>query len=335
MSPLLEVEHLALKLPIDGQLQPVLHDVSFSLEPGEVLALVGESGSGKSMTARSVLQLLPPHAALSGRISFGGTALLGAKPSILRELRARRIGMIFQDPRAAINPVHRIGDFMTESLVRVAGVKQGEAHRRAAGLLEEVGLDDPDRLLRMYPHELSGGMLQRVMIASVLLSEPDLLLADEPTTALDVTTQAEVVAILDDLRRARGMAMVFITHDLELAAALCNQVAVMYAGYVVEVIDATKVLESPRHPYTDALLRSRPSLETRLGRIPQVPGRPLAAYEVAAGCPFETRCERAVARCREELPVEVTIESDRVRCHLADTTAHTEERPTHEPVEQL
>ena len=302
MSPLLELDHLGVELPVDRRQRPVLHDVSFALERGEVLALVGESGSGKSMTARAILRLLPPGATTSGRVTFDGVDILGAGSAQLREIRARRVGMIFQDPRAAVNPVHRIGDFLSEVLVRERQMKRHEALDRAAAVLEEVGIDEPRRRLRQHPHELSGGMLQRVIIASVLLAGPDLILADEPTTALDVTTQAEVIAVLDELCRARGMAMVFITHDLELAAAISDRVAVMYAGYLVETLSSADALERPLHPYTEALLRSRPSLRERMTQIPQIPGRPLSAYEVPLGCPFHPRCEYVLERCRVELP---------------------------------
>jgi oligopeptide/dipeptide ABC transporter ATP-binding protein len=318
VSALLEVDRLAVQLPIDGIQQPVLHDVSFSLKRGEVLAVVGESGSGKSMTARAIVGLLPPGATASGRVVFDGIDLGRAGRRQRRDIRGRRIGMIFQDPRAAINPIHRIGDFLTEALVREHGVGERQARIRAASVLEEVGLDEPHRRLRQHPHELSGGMLQRVMIASVLLAEPDLILADEPTTALDVTTQAEVIALLDGLRSARELAMVFITHDLELAATISDRVSVMYAGYLVETLASAQALERPVHPYTEALLRSRPPLRHRMVEIPQIPGRPLAAYEVPSGCPFHPRCSYAQERCKAELPAPVSASSEEVMCLRAD-----------------
>ena len=317
MKALLELENLSVQLPIDGRLRPVIHEVTLGLDRGEVLAMVGESGSGKSMTARAVLGLLPPGAVASGRVSFDGEEMLGAGRRKLREIRLRRVGMIFQDPRAAINPVHRIGDFLTEALVRELRVDKAQALERAAKVLQEVRIADPARCLHQYPHELSGGMLQRVMIASVLLAEPDLILADEPTTALDVTTQAEVVALLDDLRRARRMAMIFITHDLELAAAISDRVAVMYAGRVVETLPSADALERPVHPYTEALLESRPELRVRMAEIPQIPGRPLAAYEAGPGCPFHPRCRYAEDRCREQLPPVEADASGAVRCWRA------------------
>jgi oligopeptide/dipeptide ABC transporter ATP-binding protein len=318
VAALLELDHLAVQLPIDRAQRPVLHDVSFTLARGEVLAVVGESGSGKSMTARAIVGLLPPGATTSGRVMFDGVDLGRASRRQLRQVRARRIGMMFQDPRAAINPIHRIGDFLTEALVRERGVGEREARAKAVSVLDEVGIDEPERRLRQHPHELSGGMLQRVMIASVLLAEPDLILADEPTTALDVTTQAEVIALLDDLRSARQMAMVFITHDLELAATISDRLAVMYAGYLVETLPAVQALERPVHPYTEALLQSRPLLRERMPAIPQIPGRPLAAYEAPEGCPFRPRCSYAQERCALHLPTPVHPNSDSVMCLRAD-----------------
>ena len=312
------MDHLAVELPIEGKLRPVIHDVSIQLGRGEVLAVVGESGSGKSMTVRAIVGLLPPGARSAGRIMFDDVDLLRASRPALRQIRERRIGMIFQDPRAAINPVYRIGDFLTEVLVRERGVGKADALDRAAAVLEEVRIEDPRRCLRQHPHQLSGGMLQRVMIASVLLSEPDLILADEPTTALDVTTQAEVIAVLGDLRKARQMAMVFITHDLELAATISDRVAVMYAGYLVETLPSAEALRRAVHPYTEALLESRPKLRERLRVIPQIPGRPLAAYETPSGCPFHPRCRYVQERCRRELPAVARADADSVMCLRAD-----------------
>src|ERR1700677_1537786 len=232
MSALLTVENLTVQLPAGGSLRTVLADVSLSIAPGEALGLVGESGSGKSMTARAIDRLLPPGAQASGSIVFRNQNVLETTPAELRRYRAD-VAMIFQDPRAHTNPVRRIGDFMTEAL-RSRGVPQAEALERAVETLEQVGVSRAHAVARQYPHELSGGMLQRVMIGAALLTSPKLLLADEPTTALDVTIQAEVMAILDELRRSLGLAMLFITHDLELAAAICDRTAVMYAGQIVE-----------------------------------------------------------------------------------------------------
>ena len=314
MTPLLEIDHLSVELVIERRYQRVLQDVSLTLERAQVVALVGESGSGKSMTARSVMNLLPPGGKMSGRIAFDGTPLLGARRRDWQRFRSAHAGMIFQDPRASISPVHRIGDFLTEALVRNNGVRREEALERAASLLARIGIDDAGRRMRQYPHELSGGMLQRMMIASVLLTGPELILADEPTTALDVTTQADVVAILDDLRRERGMAMLFITHDLELAAAISDRIAVMYAGYVVESATPAQLHSRPMHPYTAALLHSRPHLHERTARLPQIPGRPLSAFEAPSGCPFQNRCPYVMPECTEILPPSDEVDGRIVRC---------------------
>ncbi|MCL2393879.1 MAG: ABC transporter ATP-binding protein [Acidimicrobiaceae bacterium] len=331
MTGLLEVENLAVELRTGKRYRPVLHDVSFGLGRGEVVALVGESGSGKSMTARAIMGLLPPDGRVSGAIRFNGEDVRTKTKGEMREFRARRAGMIFQDPRAAINPVHRVGDFLTEALVRERGMDQREAMKRAEALAEEVGIDDPRRRLRQYPHQLSGGMLQRVMIASVLLAEPELLLADEPTTALDMTTQAEVVAILDDLRRARGMAMVFITHDLELAAAFSDRIAVMYAGYIVEISTPAQLREQPLHPYTTGLLASRPELRERTRRVPQIPGRPRSAAEAPPGCPFNDRCPYVQPGCQQEVPEIRVIDGSLARCIRTDELRADRDRSVFSP----
>jgi oligopeptide/dipeptide ABC transporter ATP-binding protein len=298
-------------------MRTVLDDISLAIRPGEALGLVGESGSGKSMTARAIGRLLPRGAQTEGTVRFRGRdvgALAGAE---LRGFRGQ-VAMIFQDPRAHVNPVRRIGDFMTEALRANQGVPAAEARRRAAGMLAQVGIDDGERRLRQYPHELSGGMLQRVMIAAALLTEPLLLLADEPTTALDVTTQAEVMAILDDLRREFGLAMLFITHDLELAAAICDRTAVMYAGQIVEVRASSLLHSDPLHPYTAALAAARPDITQTARRLRAIPGRPLSVFEAPAGeCAFAPRCPHALEVCRAAVPGLVELDGGMSRCAQA------------------
>src|SRR5579859_5477898 len=242
------------------------------------------------MTARAVGRLLPPGAEVRGSIRFGGTDVGGLAGRDLRRYRSQ-VAMIFQDPRAHVNPVRRVGDFMTEALRTNLGVAPAEAARRAADMLGQVGIADGRRRLRQYPHELSGGMLQRVMIAAALLTEPRLLLADEPTTALDVTTQSEVMAILDDLRRERGLALLFITHDLDLASAVCDRMCVMYAGQIVETQESAALADRPLHPYTAALSAARPAIEGDVHRLSAIRGRPLSAFEAPAGCPYAPRCD--------------------------------------------
>ena len=312
MSALLEIEALSVRLPIEGRPQPVLHDVSLRIHEGEAVGLVGESGSGKSMTAMAVARLLPAGAQAAGSIRYDGTATLSLRGPALRSFR-NDLAVVFQDPRAHINPVRRIGDFMTEAL-RAGGLGRRTAASRAAESLAEVGIDDGERRLEQFPHELSGGLLQRVMIATALLTGPRLLLADEPTTALDVTTQSEVMAILDGLRRERGMAMLFITHDLELASAVCDRTAVMYAGSIVETQGSRSLHDEPLHPYTSALGGARPRVDLRLPRLVAIPGRPVSAFEAPDGCAFAPRCPHAEDRCRAALPDLEPLYGGVVRC---------------------
>ncbi len=316
-APLLEVEGLTVRLGVEGLQRAVLRDVSISIRPGEAVGLVGESGSGKSMTARAIDRLLPRGAEVSGQLSYDGADIMSLSGSGLRGYR-NQVAMIFQDPRAHVNPVRRIGDFMTEALRTNLGVPAAAAHRRAAEMLGQVGIADGERRLRQYPHELSGGMLQRVMIAAALLTEPKLLLADEPTTALDVTTQAEVMAILDDLRREFGLAMLFITHDLELAAAICDRTAVMYAGQIVEVRESELLHGDPLHPYTAALAAARPDIAQTAQRLAAIPGRPLSAFEAPDGeCAFAPRCPHVRDICRAEVPELTSLDGGLSRCARA------------------
>jgi oligopeptide/dipeptide ABC transporter ATP-binding protein len=316
VTSLLEIDGLTVRLPVEGELRAVLHEVALEIAAGEAVGLVGESGSGKSMTARAVARLLPAGAETVGAIRFAGQDVIGLRGSRLRAFRGE-IAMVFQDPRAHVNPVRTIGDFVTEALRTNRGVGRRDARRRAVEALGEVGIDDAERRLKQYPHELSGGLLQRVMIATALLNEPRLLLADEPTTALDVTTQSEVMAILDDLRRDRGLALLFITHDLDLAGAVCDRTAVMYAGRIVETRASALLHDDPLHPYTAALAAARPSLDACADRLVAIPGRPVSAFEAPDGCPFAPRCAFAEPACRRAVPSLDGIEGDLVRCRRA------------------
>lgn len=298
---LLRIEDLTVHLPRHAD-RPVLDAVDLRIRPGEVVGLVGESGSGKSVTARAAIGLLPDGARTSGHVTVDGTSVLGADAATLRDLRCTTVSMVFQDPRAGINGLRRIGDFVTEGLRLGRGWSTSRAETRALELLDAVGLPDPRRHLRQHPHELSGGMLQRVMIAAALSTEPRLLLCDEPTTALDVTTQAEILATLGRLQRELGMGMLFITHDLELAAATCDRVAVLYAGRIVEQASATSLFAEPRHPYTAGLLGSTPRLDGDQQRLVPVPGTPLGLREDPPGCAFADRCAFVEPACRAEPP---------------------------------
>ena len=288
MAVLLDIRDLRVTMP--GLGRPILDGVRLSVADGEAVALVGESGSGKSVTARSALGLFPAAASVTGSVLVGGTEIVGATASAVRGVRTSVASMIFQDPRAGVNPVRRVGDFLTEPLRRIRGFGKREADARALELLDAVGLHDPGHVLRCFPHELSGGMLQRVMIAYALTADPRLLLCDEPTTALDVTTQAEIMAILGRLRRGRGLGMLLITHDLDLAAAVCDRVYVMYAGRIMEYAPAAALVAHPRHPYTAGLLGSAPPLSGEPRRLTPIPGSPLSLAHGVDGCPFAARC---------------------------------------------
>ncbi|MEU3560320.1 ABC transporter ATP-binding protein [Kitasatospora sp. NPDC006786] len=299
----LDVRGLRLRLP--GTARPVLDGVDLTVGPGETVALVGESGSGKSLTSRSALGLLPPGATAEGSVLVDGEDVLTMGPDRLRALRTGRAAMIFQDPRAAINPLRRVGDFLTESVRLTGAMGREDADRRAAELLDAVGLGP--ELLNRHPGQLSGGMLQRVMIAAALMGDPVLLLADEPTTALDVTSQAEVIALLGELRRRFGTGLLFVTHDLGLAAAISDRVYVMYAGRIAETGPAAALFESPRHPYTAALLASTPGLESDSRRLAAIDGQPPDLRQELTGCAFAARCRYATSRCREETPVALPV----------------------------
>jgi oligopeptide/dipeptide ABC transporter ATP-binding protein len=315
---LLEVDGLRVSLPLEDRLRPILLGVGLTVAAGEAVGLVGESGSGKSMTARAIMRLLPAGARVEGEIAFAGRSVLSMSADALRAYRGTEVAMIFQDPRAHTNPVRTIGDFLTEALLDHGLARRAVAHRTAVDLLASVGIDRPERRMSQYPHELSGGMLQRVMIAAALATEPQLLLADEPTTALDVTTQSEVMAILAELRAERRLATLFITHDLELAIAVCDRILVMYAGTIVEDSPARSLHERARHPYTIGLLASRPDPVRRTARLQAIPGRPVGAWEAGAGCPFAGRCAYVTDRCREQRPPLREVAGGLVACHHAE-----------------
>ena len=316
----LDIQALHLRLPDTAR--PVLAGVDLTVAARETVALVGESGSGKTLTSRSVLRLLPTGAGTEGRVLVEGEDVLTMAPARLRRLRSHTAAMIFQDPRAGINPLRRIGDFLTESLRLNTGADAAEADRRAAVMLEAVGLTAG--ALRQYPGRLSGGMLQRVMIAAALMGDPALILADEPTTALDVTTQAEVVALLGELQQRFGTGLLFVTHDLGLAAAISDRVYVMYAGRIAETGLAETLFNRPRHPYTVALLDSTPRLDGPRGRLAAIDGQPPGLRDALTGCPFAPRCRYATAVCTEEMPEQLPVAGDpghRVACHHSDRLA--------------
>jgi peptide/nickel transport system ATP-binding protein len=297
---LLEVRDLRVAFPTQTGLLLAADRVSFDLDRGEVLGLVGESGSGKSATCRALLGLVPPPGEiLSGSVVLEGRDLLRASPRELRAVRGRDVAMVFQDPLSALDPVFTIGDQLNEVLRRRIGLSRRQANARAVELLDHVGIPSPRSRLGAYSHELSGGMRQRIMIALALAGEPRLLLADEPTTSLDVTIQDQILHLLLELRRETGMAIVLVSHDMGVIAQTCDRVAVMYAGRLFEVGPVDAVFARPQHPYTRALLAAIPSLEGRGAQLRPIAGQPPDLARLPAGCPFAPRCEHARAECAE------------------------------------
>ncbi len=257
MSDLLSITDLSMTIGAAH----ILKKVTVTVGQGECVALVGESGSGKSMTAKTVLAMQPKRAVLSGSVTIAGTEVIGQSAKVIRGIRERQVSMIYQSPRPGMNPMRRVGAFVIESVVDSGLLNKADARAKAVDLMKAVRLRDPDKLFERYPHQLSGGMLQRIMIVGALMNDPKLMLCDEPTTALDVTTQAEVIAILRELQQSRGLGMLFITHDLDLAAAISTRTCVMYRGEVVETGDSHEILNRPTHEYTSALIRARPTLD--------------------------------------------------------------------------
>ncbi|TYK44479.1 ABC transporter ATP-binding protein [Actinomadura decatromicini] len=296
---LLEIEDLHVDFLTDRGWTNVVNGVSFDVGPGEIVGLVGESGSGKSVTSLSVLRLLPSGYARTpaGHVRYRGRDLVGMPPKELRDIRGNEISMIFQEPMTSLNPAFTIGDQIAEGYRRHKGGTRRAAFARAAEMLDLVGIPDAGSRVRDYPHEFSGGMRQRAMIAMALACEPKLLIADEPATALDVTVQAQIVALLARLRDETGCGILFITHDLGLVAELADRVVVMYAGEVVETAPALDLYDTPKHPYTAGLLNAMPQLGVRGKELPTIPGRPPEPWRMPEGCRFGPRCGHAGEEC--------------------------------------
>jgi oligopeptide/dipeptide ABC transporter ATP-binding protein len=297
---LLEIEALRVEFPgADGPLAAV-KGVDLALEAGEVVGLVGESGSGKSLTCRAVMRMIPePGQIAGGSVRYEGEDVLGLSTAKLRDLRAHSIGMIYQNPFGSLNPTLRVGAQIAETLKVNRGMGRGAAKTEAVALLDRVGIEDPERRARAYPHELSGGMCQRVMIAIATASSPRLMLADEPTTALDVTTQAQILKLLGQMRAEEGMAMLLVSHDFGVIAQACDRVAVMYGGHIVETGPVETIYHEPEHPYTKALLNSVPELDSagNVQRRAALAGHPPELSDVIPGCVFAPRCEHARPGC--------------------------------------
>jgi len=319
-GPLLRVRGLEVTFVTARGALEAIRGVDIDVEAGEVLGLVGESGCGKSVTMLAVMGLLPPNVRVAGSIRFRGQELVGRPQRELARLRGARIGMIFQDPMTALNPVLTIGAQVAEAIrIHDARVSGREAAARAVALLARVAIPYPERRALQYPHELSGGMRQRAMIAMAMANAPELLIADEPTTALDVTVQAQILELLQRLRETHRMGLVLISHDLGIVAGAADRVAIMYAGRIVERGGVEDVFQAPRHPYTRGLLASLPKIDAKAERLAAIEGTPPSLTARPAGCAFHPRCGHAVDRCRTQEPGLRAVGAGDVACHLAES----------------
>lgn len=304
MPPLLDVKNLRTCFYQNGEMLTAVDGISFSIEKGQTLGLVGESGCGKTVTALSILRLLDGSSGRvdSGSVLFRGTDLLTMTEKEMNRVRGRRIAMIFQDPMTSLNPVFSCGDQIREAVILHTGLERDEAIQKSVSLMKQVGIAEPNRRYHAYPHEMSGGMRQRVMIAMALAGAPELLIADEPTTALDVTVQAQILNLIKTLQADRGMAILMITHDLGVISETVDEVAVMYAGRIVEYARVDEIFERPRHPYTIALSKSVPQVRSRRGTLEAIEGTVPYQPDLLPGCKFHDRCDWAIDRCAEEEP---------------------------------
>jgi oligopeptide/dipeptide ABC transporter ATP-binding protein len=339
VQPLLDVRDLSIHFPQSRATRSAstpsasnalaVRSLSFTIAPGEVLGLVGESGSGKSITSLAIMGLLPPAAQVSGEITLhdgksdtSPANLTTMPPDPLRQLRGSRMAMIFQEPMTALNPVMRVGDQIAEAVLAHHRVSKAEAWRRAVEGMREVAIPEPDQRARSYPHQLSGGMRQRVMIAMAIVNRPQLLIADEPTTALDVTIQQQILDLLNDLRHKFGLAMLFISHDLAVVSHVADRVAVMYAGSLVELGSKADIFHAPAHPYTQGLLHAIPTLSTdRKVPLATIEGSVPNIAQLPSGCPFEPRCTYRIAACADKLPPLVEVSAAHwARCPVVNVS---------------
>lgn len=318
---LLEIENLKTYFYGDDAVVKAVDGISYDIEEGETVALVGESGCGKSVSSLSILGLIPspPGRIVDGEVRFRGTDLLQLQPSEMRRFRSRRIAMVFQEPMSSLNPVINIETQLTEGMMTQLSLTKGQAQSRALELLETVGISDPERRMSQFPHEFSGGMRQRVMIAIALSCDPDLIIADEPTTSLDVTIQAQILDLMQTLTRDRNMALLLITHNLGVVARYVERINIMYAGRIIEDGTATDIFERPSHPYTVGLLNSIPRIDRDTHEsIDPIPGQPPDLARLPIGCHFAERCRNAIDRCMREYPQTVQVEPRHTaRCWIA------------------
>jgi peptide/nickel transport system ATP-binding protein len=319
-QPLLSVRNLRVEFPTRRGTLVAVDDVSFDIMPGEVLGVVGESGAGKSLTGTAVIGLLePPGRIGAGEIRLKGERIDDLPPARMRRIRGKRIGMVFQDPLTSLDPVYRIGDQLVETIITHTGLDPASARRRAVALLAEVGLPAPETRIDNYPHQFSGGMRQRVVLALALAVNPELVIADEPTTALDVSVQAQIIAVLKRLCRDHGTAVMLITHDMGVIAETADRVAVMYAGRIAEIGPVRDVVKSPLHPYTVGLMGSIPKPDADVARLAQIPGTMPRLTAIPTGCAFHPRCPRAFAPCPIERPHLRPHGRAQVACWLFDS----------------
>ena len=326
---LLEVENLRVEFPTRRGTLVAVDEISFSIQQGEVLGMVGESGAGKSMTGNAVIGLLePPGHVAGGAIRLAGRRIDNLRYEEIRRIRGREIGAIFQDPLTSLNPLYTVGQQITETIVTHLNLSEREAQSRALGLLNEVGIPAAAERIGHYPHQFSGGMRQRVVIALALCAEPNLIIADEPTTALDVSIQAQIIRLLKRLAAERGTAVLLITHDMGVIAETADRVAVMYAGRIVEIGPVRDVIKKPQHPYTSGLMDAIPAVGRDVDSLVQIDGSMPRLHEIPRGCAFHPRCPRAIERCDRERPDLAPSEASQVACWLYHE--HTLEKSVHD-----
>ncbi len=318
-NPLLQVKDLQVSFRTDEGITPVLHGLSYTLRRGRILAVVGESGSGKTVHALSLLRLLPPSAQITkGQILFNGKDICKMSPAQLRKVRGAKMAMIFQDPSASLNPVLTIGEQLAETILAHKKISKQEALSQSAKLLEKVGIHDPEKRLNEYPFQFSGGMCQRVMIAMALALNPEVLIADEPTTALDVTIQAQILKLIRNLQQQSNMSAVFITHNLAVVAGIADDVLVLYGGLCMEEAPVEDLFARPLHPYTQGLLKSLVSVQKKEEKLPAIEGQPPVPGQIKEGCPFAPRCEKATEKCFKTCPPLFEKDTRKVRCWLEE-----------------
>jgi peptide/nickel transport system ATP-binding protein len=321
-APLLEVKDLVVEFPTRRGTLRALDHVSFTIAPGEILGVVGESGAGKSLTGAAIIGLLePPGRIAGGEIRLHGERIDGLPPEAMRRIRGRRIGAIFQDPLTSLNPLFTVGQQLVETILAHLPVSEAEARERAIGLLAQTGIPAPEARFGQYPHQFSGGMRQRVVIALALAAEPELIVADEPTTALDVSIQAQIIALLKRLAREHGTAVMLVTHDMGVIAETCDRVAVLYAGRVAEIGPVAEVIHRPAHPYTRGLMGSIPAMDEDRDELLQIDGAMPRLNAMPAGCAFHPRCPAVTERCTHERPELMPAGATRAACWLVNVDA--------------